>query len=57
MRPSGKERSVLSVRCWGDALGEKLEYQLEYLNKMREPGRVLRRLKKSVLTFSHASKP
>jgi hypothetical protein len=37
------------------ASGEKLEYQLEYLNKIREPGRVLRRLKKSTLTFSHAS--
>lgn len=37
------------------ALGEKLEYQLEYLNKIREPGRVLRRLKKSALTLSHAS--
>lgn len=32
--------------CWG----EKLEYQLEDLNKRREPGRVLRRLQKSPLT-------
>lgn len=37
--------------CWG----EKLEYQLEDLNKRREPGRVLRRLQKSPLT-SHVSR-